>query len=99
MFLQCMVSQCADSHPQPESKAHKTCVREAKLYWAAVTVGGCIFYKRAQRRHCECRPAGTRATYFDAPEHDLQASLAAMWERAAPLNKTGAYQPKWEEFL
>lgn len=99
MFLECMVSQCAASHPQPESKAHKTCMREAKLYWSAVVGLGCYWFKRAQRQHCECRPAGTPATYFDTHEHDLQASLAAMWERAAPLNRTGAYKPKWEEFL
>ena len=99
MFLQCMVSQCVATHPQPESRAQKTCVREAKLYYNAVYAFGCHFYKRAQRRHCECRPAGTPATYFDAHDHDLQASLRAMWERAAPLNKTGAYRPKWEDFL
>lgn len=98
-FLECMVNQCLADHPHLGSRASKRCLREARLYYNGVFGFGCFAYKRAQRKHCECRPAGSPATYFDAHEHDLQAALRSLWEQAAPENKTGAFRPKWEEFL
>ncbi len=97
MFYQCMASECQQE--APGSKASKRCLREARLYFNAVYAFGCFAYKRAQKKHCECRPAGSPATYFDLHEHDLQASLQSTYQRAAPANQTGAYKPKWEEFL
>jgi hypothetical protein len=94
MFLECMVHQCIATHPDAASRAYKRCLREARLYFNGVFGFGCFAYKRAQQKHCECRPA---ATYFDAREHDLQASLRRMWARAAPVNRTGTN--KWDEFL
>lgn len=99
VFLECMVNHCLAEHRAVASKAHRRCMREARLFYHAVYGFGCFAYKRAQKKHCECRPAGASpATYVDyVEEYDLQASLRAMLDRATPANKT--YQPKWEDFL
>lgn len=97
VFLECMVNRCL-VEAEVGSKAHKRCMREARLYYNAVFGFGCFAYKRAQRRHCECRPAGASpARYIDYHAYDLEASLRLMLERATPLNRT--YQPKWDEYL
>lgn len=98
MFLECMVNRCLAEASVVGSRAHKRCMREARLYYNAVFGFGCFAYKRAQRRHCECRPAGALpATYIDYRAYDLEAGLRLMLERATQLNRT--YQPKWDEFL